>query len=368
MSIENLINKVGIRALHCLDPETSHNATIKMLASGLAPTFGQIEDKALQYKWGDLTFKNPVGMAAGFDKNAEAITPLMKLGFGHVEVGTVTPLPQEGNPKPRNFRLSADRAVINRYGFNNDGHDVVYERIRKAGRTPGVLGINVGANKLSEDRVADYVLGIKRFAELADYLTANISSPNTPGLRDLQEKDALGHLLTAIMEARNEQEDRLGRKVPVMLKIAPDVTDEALKEIAEVVLTSKVDGMIVSNTTIARPSTLKDQKQAKEAGGLSGAPLFERSTIALAKTRRAVGPDLPLFGVGGVDTPEKAAAKIFAGANQIQLYSGMVYEGQTLVKKINHHLSRLVAARGVANLQELVGIDNDIWADKSLES
>ncbi|SDQ83733.1 quinone-dependent dihydroorotate dehydrogenase [Pseudovibrio sp. Tun.PSC04-5.I4] len=367
MSIEDLITKVGIKALHCLDPETSHNATIKMLATGLAPTFGQVEDKALEYKWGDLTFKNPVGMAAGFDKNAEAIVPLMKLGFGHVEVGTVTPLPQEGNPRPRNFRLSADRAVINRYGFNNEGHDVVYDRISKTGRKQGVLGINIGANKLSEDRVADYVKGIERFAELADYLTANISSPNTPGLRDLQERDALSHLLATIMAARDSQQDRLGRKVPVLLKIAPDVTEEAIKEIAEVVLTNNVDGMIVSNTTISRPSTLKDTAQAKEAGGLSGAPLFDRATIALAKTRMAVGPDLPLFGVGGVDTPEKAAAKIFAGANQIQLYSGMVYEGQTLVKKINHHLSRLVAARGVANLQELVGIDTDIWASKSLD-
>ncbi|KZL18907.1 Dihydroorotate dehydrogenase (quinone) [Pseudovibrio axinellae] len=367
MSIEEMINKIGIRALHCLDPETSHNATIKMLSSGLAPTFAQVEDPALEYKWGDLTFKNPVGMAAGFDKNAQAIKPLMKLGFGHVEVGTVTPLPQEGNPKPRNFRLSADRAVINRYGFNNDGHDVVYERIRKTGRTPGVLGINVGANKLSDDRVADYVLGVKRFAELAGYLTANISSPNTPGLRDLQERGALANLLAAIIDARREQEDRLGRKVPVLLKIAPDVTETALKEIAEEVMTNNVDGMIISNTTITRPPTLKDQKQAKEAGGLSGAPLFERATVTLAKARRAVGPDLPLFGVGGVDTPEKAAAKIFAGANQIQLYSGMVYEGQTLVSKINQHLSRLVATRGVSNLQELVGIDNAQWAEKPLD-
>nr|WP_156453013.1 quinone-dependent dihydroorotate dehydrogenase [Pseudovibrio stylochi] len=359
------LNKVGLKSLHILDPEVSHAVTVKMLRTGLGVWPKQIQDKAISYTLGDLTFQNPVGMAAGFDKNAEVPKTLFKIGFGHVEVGTLTPQPQQGNQRPRNFRLTKDRAVINRYGFNNDGHMVVRRRLEKLGKTNGILGVNIGANKTSDDRSGDYVKGIHRFNDVADYFAVNISSPNTPGLRDLQAKDQLHELLSRVLTARDEEHAKGKRKVPVLLKIAPDVTEEGLQDIAQVALELKVDGLIVSNTTITRPP-LKDQKQAQEAGGLSGEPLFRLSTIVLAKMRRLVGPDMPIIGVGGIHSGETAWTKICAGANLLQIYSAMVYEGPDLVADINQYLLDKTIENGLSSLQEAVGSNMQAWADEPL--
>ncbi|WP_068318145.1 quinone-dependent dihydroorotate dehydrogenase [Polycladidibacter hongkongensis] len=366
MTLLRSVNRLGLKAMHCLEPEAAHNLTIKMLATGVGLWPKPVQDPRLSYQLADLTFKSPLGMAAGFDKNGEVPIPLMKMGFGHVEVGTVTPLPQPGNPRPRNFRLTADKAVINRYGFNNEGHGALKARLAKLPRQrPGILGVNIGANKTSEDRAADYVQGIEAFASAADYFTANISSPNTPGLRDLQAKDALTDLLSRTMAARDAQTAKVGRQVPVLLKIAPDADEALLADIAEVALAQKVDGLIISNTTISRPP-LKDSAQASEAGGLSGAPLFRLSTIALAKMRRLVGPDLPIVGVGGIHSGETAWAKICAGANLLQLYSAMVYEGPDLVADINAYLLQKVQEEGLSSLQQAVGSNAEAWASEPL--
>lgn len=334
-----------------MDAETAHGATISALKLGLAPA-GEPDPKSLETSFCGLTFSNPIGMAAGFDKNAEVPNALTKIGFGFAEIGTVTPRPQTGNPQPRLFRLPSVGGVINRMGFNNEGHDAVYARL--AARRPiGILGINIGANKDSEDFVADYVQGVKRFAPLADYLTANISSPNTPGLRDLQSDEALKRLLGEVLAERSRAKIR----VPVLLKIAPDLDEATLDKIAAVILSTDLDGLIVSNTTIGRAG-VEGLEHATEAGGLSGKPLFNLATQKLAQMRQRVG-DLPIIGVGGVHSAETAIAKLAAGANAIQLYSALVFGGMELLTEIKSGLANAAAQKGIATLTS-TGVDD--WA------
>lgn len=322
--------------LRLLDAETAHRATIAALK--LLPARGPKPDEArLAVSAFGLDFPNPIGLAAGFDKNAEVADAMLGFGFGFVEVGTLTPRAQPGNARPRAFRLVEDRAVINRYGFNNDGHAPALARLSKRARG-GIIGVNVGANKDATDRVADYVAGVRAFAEVASYFTINVSSPNTPGLRDLQEPEALSELLARVIEARDGARVRR----PLLLKIAPDLSLAQLDRIVRVARDQRIDGMIVSNTTISRPATLRSHF-AKESGGLSGAPLFDLSTRMLAQTFLRVEGQFPLIGVGGVDSAEAARAKIEAGATLVQLYSALVYEGPSLVARIKRGLLDMLA-------------------------
>jgi len=354
-------------AVFNLDPETAHGLTIRALATGLAPKLCRKPDPRLAVTAFGLDFPNPVGMAAGYDKNAEVPDALLGLGFGHVEVGTVTPRPQPGNPRPRMFRLVPDHGVINRLGFNNQGHDAMRARLSARKRRSGVVGVNIGANKDSDDRVADYVAGIRAFADLASYFTVNISSPNTPGLRDLQARAQLAELLARVLAARDEIAATGGRRAPVLLKIAPDVDDAGLDDIAAEVLDQRLDGLVVSNTTLSRAG-LRDRTLAEEAGGLSGRPLFRRSTVVLAKMRLRVGPDLPIVGVGGIDSGETAYEKIVAGATLLQVYSGLVYEGPSLVGRILDHLAERMRRDGVARLADLTGRWAERWAAADLDT
>lgn len=343
---------LGTSVLRLLPPETAHNLTVKIMAKGLAPKLGGVDDAVLRTDVFGQAFPNPIGLAAGFDKNAEAYNGAFDLGFGFVEVGTVTPKPQEGNPKPRLFRLKDDKAVINRMGFNNGGLDAFTKRIVD---TPpkGMLGINLGKNKTSEDAVADYVTGIAQTATLAGYLVVNVSSPNTPGLRDLQHIESLKVLIEAVRAARDETVK--DAPPPLLLKVAPDLTDEQIEEIADYAKTGAVDGLIVSNTTISRPATLRDQRD--EAGGLSGAPLMDLSTDVLKKFCLHTDGGVPLVGVGGVTNGADAYAKIKAGASLVQLYSALVYEGPTLVNRVKEELASLLRADGYRSVAEAVGKD-----------
>ncbi len=336
-----------------LEPERAHRATIALLKTGLMPGHAA-RDPLLTSTVAGLTFPNPLGMAAGFDKDAEVPGPLLRLGFGFVEVGTLTPLPQEGNPRPRIFRLVSDRAVINRLGFNNGGIDMALKRLRRRAYEgggiggSGRIGINVGANKDSTDRIGDYVIGVEKAAPVADYLTVNISSPNTPGLRALQSKDALAELLTRACAARN------GRRVPLFLKVAPDLTDADVADIAEVLLASEADGLIVSNTTIDRPDSLKSP-HAREIGGLSGRPLTVPALERLSAFRQALGTKRPLIGVGGISNADDAYARIRAGASLIQLYTAMIYEGPGLPARIAAGIAAHLKADGFGNVAKAVG-------------
>ena len=338
-----------------MDPETAHGATITALRLGLAPKQDYPDGPELRTFLCGLDLANPIGMAAGFDKNAEVPRPLAQLGFGLVEIGTVTPRPQAGNARPRLFRVGAAEGVINRMGFNNEGHDAVFARL-KGLRVPAALGVNIGANKDSEDFVADYALGVKRFADLADYLTVNVSSPNTPGLRNLQADEALRRLLGEVLTARAKARTR----VPVFLKIAPDLDEAALDAIAKVVLATDLDGLIISNTTITRDA-VAGLENSEEAGGLSGRPLFDLSTRRLAQMRQRVGT-LPIVGVGGIHSPQSALAKIEAGANAVQLYSAMVFGGLDMLDRIKRGLVAAVRAQSKTNVAELVGARTDDWA------
>ncbi|PWB78614.1 MAG: dihydroorotate dehydrogenase (quinone) [Methylocystaceae bacterium] len=318
--------------LRRLDPEDAHRATIaglKLLPARTPPR----DDPRLAVRAFGLEFPNPLGVAAGFDKNAEVPDAMLGLGFGFTEVGTLTPLPQPGNPRPRAFRLEEDRAVVNRYGFNNEGHARAHARLAARRGRAGIVGVNIGANKESSDRIADYVRGVEAFSDVASYFTVNVSSPNTPGLRDLQEPEALDELLSRVLEAR----ERAARRRPVLLKIAPDLSLAQLDAIVRVARDREIDGMIVSNTTISRPDALRSPL-AKESGGLSGAPLFELSTRVLAATYLRVEGQFPLIGVGGVDGPDAALAKIEAGASLVQLYSALVYKGPGLAERIERGL------------------------------
>jgi dihydroorotate dehydrogenase len=339
-----------------MDAETAHRATINALKFGLAPS-GSPAPANLATRFCGLDLANPLGMAAGFDKNAEVFTALSKVGFGFVEVGTVTPRAQQGNPAPRVFRIPETMGVINRLGFNNEGHVAARERLK--GRAAGsVVGVNIGANKDSTDFVADYVVGVKTFAPLADYLAVNISSPNTPGLRDLQTGEALSALLGAVLEARASQT----RQPPILVKIAPDLDERQMDAIARTVLESGIDGLIVSNTTISRDA-VAGLKNAGEAGGLSGKPLFNLATRRLAQMRQRLGNDFPLVGVGGVHSAQSAIAKFEAGANVVQLYSALVYGGLEMVEEIKTGLSHEIAARGLGGVADLTNAAVSDWAE-----
>ena len=345
--MSGLFEDLARRALFTLDPETAHGLSIKALKSQVVPGCSASRDPRLATTVAGLSFPNPLGMAAGYDKNAEVASELAHLGFGFIEVGTLTPQPQSGNPKPRIFRLVKDHAVINRLGFNNEGHAAAHARI--AGRRrDGILGVNIGANKDTEDRAADYVAGIAAFTDVADYFTVNISSPNTPGLRNLQTRAALSELLGRVLAERDARSSR----IPVFLKIAPDLTEPDLDDIAAECLAQKLDGVIVSNTTLSRTGLSSDSGTG-EAGGLSGRPVFERSTIVLAKMRQRLGPEMPLVGVGGIDSAETAAEKMRAGADLVQLYTGFIYGGPLLPGRILRGLSAICDREKLLRLSDL---------------
>lgn len=353
------------QGLFLFDPEVAHGMSIAALKSGLVPACRMPDDPRLAQMVAGIRFPNPLGMAAGYDKNAEVPDALLRLGFGFAEIGTVTPKPQVGNDKPRIFRLAADRAVINRLGFNNAGHQAALSRLSARKGAGGIVGVNIGANKDSADRVADYVAGIRSFYSVAGYFTVNISSPNTPGLRDLQARESLKALLDAVLVARAEEAVRLGRSLPVFLKIAPDLTQEGLEDIAAEALAHDLDGLIVSNTTLSRDS-LTDRRYASEAGGVSGTPLFRRSSAVLARMRRLVGPSLPIIGVGGVSSADDALEKIRAGADLVQLYSCMIYEGPGLPARILRGLSALMDREGAGSIRDLRDTHLDQWAAEKL--
>ncbi|HEY6633594.1 MAG TPA: quinone-dependent dihydroorotate dehydrogenase [Rhizobiaceae bacterium] len=360
-----VLERLGRRALFCVDPETAHGLSVQALKAGLPVAKSPRYDERLRTTVAGIAFDNPLGMAAGYDKNAEVPDALLTLGFGFAEVGTVTPLPQAGNPKPRIFRLPADGAVINRLGFNNEGHEAAERRLAARAWRQGAIGVNIGANKDSADRIRDYELGVERFAPLASYLTVNISSPNTPGLRDMQARESLAELLSRAVAARDAAISKAKRKVPLFLKIAPDLHEADLEDIAAEVLANGIEGVIVSNTTISR-SLLKSPSHAAEAGGLSGKPLFERSTVVLAKMRRLLGPDLAIIGVGGVDGIETALEKIRAGADLVQLYTGMIYAGPALPGRIVRGFSKFLDRQGLASLSEIRDSHVLDWANKAL--
>jgi dihydroorotate dehydrogenase len=334
-----------------LSPEAAHGLTLRLLRSGLVPRQPAVDDPLLAVRLWGRDFPNPIGLAAGFDKNGEVPDAMLDQGFGFVEVGSVTPRPQPGNPKPRLFRLPEDQALINRMGFNNQGLAAVAGRL--AGRRRrGIVGANLGKNKDTEDAAADYEKGVEALGPLADYLVINVSSPNTPGLRALQGRAPLEALVDRTVKALQ----RLPAPPPLLLKIAPDLTDDDKHDIAEVAVAGGLDGLIISNTTIARPASLRSPDK-DETGGLSGAPLFDPSSAVLADFYRLTGGRLPLIGVGGIATAEQAYAKIRAGASLLQLYSALVFHGPGLVTRIKRGLVQHLRQDGFASLGEAVGAD-----------
>ena len=341
--------------LRWFDPEDAHRMAIQGLRL-LPPMRLRPDDPKLAVRAFGLNFPNPIGMAAGFDKSAEAPDALLRLGFGFVEIGTVTPKPQIGNKRPRLFRLERDEAVINRMGFNNDGADRVLRRLAGRAHLGGIVGVNVGANKDSADRVDDYVRLIEAFAPVASYFTVNVSSPNTPGLRNLQQAAALDDLLAKVIDARERVRQNAGDS-PVLLKIAPDLSLTELDDVVHIARSRRVDGMIVANTTLARPSTLRETARAGEQGGLSGRPLFRLSTRMVAETYVRAEGAFPLIGVGGIDTGGAALTKIRAGASLIQLYSSLIYKGLGLVDSIKNDLASTLLRTGRDSLSEIVGAD-----------
>jgi dihydroorotate dehydrogenase len=350
----SLAERAGLALLHRLDPESAHDAALGALRLGLAPRPGPVTSPRLRTTLAGLDLPNPVGLAAGFDKNATALAPLARAGFGFIEAGAVTPRPQPGNPRPRLFRLREDRAVINRFGFNNDGMAAVAARLAKR-PSDAVIGLNLGANKDSADRAADYAQVLALCGPHLDFATVNVSSPNTERLRELQGAEALERLLAGVVAAR----DGLARPLPVFLKIAPDLSDTELAEIADVAGRAGLDGIIATNTTLARDGLHDPARDA--AGGLSGRPLFDRSTRVLARLARLTGDALPLIGVGGVATAEDAYAKIRAGASAVQLYSALTYDGLSLVGQIARGLDALLQRDGHATVAEAVGTGTEDW-------
>ncbi len=350
-----LIEMFARPLLRMLDPEDAHRLAIHALKF---PPYVKLEadDPRLAVRAFGLNFPNPVGMAAGFDKHAEVPDAVLKLGFGFVEVGTVTPVPQSGNPRPRIFRLNRDECVINRLGFNSEGAAAVLRRLAARANAGGIVGVNIGANKESTDRIADYVRLIETFAPVVSYFSVNISSPNTPGLRELQQARMFDDLLARVMDARARMSREAGT-TPVLIKIAPDLTLNELDDLVGGARRHRVDGMIIGNTTLARPPGLRDQATASEAGGLSGRPLFALATRMLAETYVRVEGAFPLIGVGGIDSGETALAKIRAGACLIQLYSALVFHGLRLVASIKSELSDALRRDGHAGIDELVGAD-----------
>ena len=340
----SLVERLGLTALRRLDPETAHGLALKALRSPFAPNITPPTSPALATEVAGLKMPNPVGLAAGFDKNAEVIAPLMRSGFGFLEVGAATPRPQPGNPRPRLFRLTEDRAAINRFGFNNEGVEAIAARLSDRAQDIPV-GLNLGANKDSADRARDYVEVMRIAAPHIDFATVNVSSPNTEKLRDLQGADALRALLTGVMHIKGD--------TPVFLKIAPDLTDAEIAEIAQVAAETKVDAIIATNTTLSREGLQSPQKN--EAGGLSGRPLFAPSTRVLARLFIETGGAIPLIGVGGITSAADAYAKIRAGASAIQLYTAMVYWGMSLIPRIVHGLDERLAHDGFKHISDAVG-------------
>ncbi len=346
---------LSLPLLRWIDAEDAHRLAIHGLKF-LPPIKPRTDDAKLAVRAFGLNFPNPVGMAAGFDKNAEVPDALLRLGFGFVEIGTVTPKPQSGNPRPRLFRLERDEAVVNRMGFNNDGAEAVLRRLAARANLGGIVGVNIGANKDSPDRVGDYVTLIETFAPVASYFTVNVSSPNTPGLRNLQQGHILDDLLSRVLEARDRAREKAG-DTPVLLKVAPDLSLAELDEVVHVARSRKVDGMIVANTTVARPSTLREASRAKEQGGLSGRPLFRLSTRMVAETYVRVEGAFPLIGVGGIDSGGAALTKIRAGASLVQLYSPLIYKGLGLVEDIKRDLAATLLRTDHESPSEIVGAD-----------
>ncbi|KDO21044.1 dihydroorotate oxidase [Saprolegnia parasitica CBS 223.65] len=359
--LKSLCDPVLMPAVRLFDPETAHILAVKAAKYGLIPKDKRHDDPSLQVTAFNLTFDNPLGIAAGFDKHAEAMQGLLDMGFGFVEIGSVTPLAQSGNPKPRVFRLTEDRGVINRYGFNSVGADVVQKRLQRyaywalerpqyASVRAGPLGINLGKNKTSPSTIADYVAGVEKLGPYGDYLVINISSPNTPGLRSLQGKQELEALVAAVLEARN----KLWKRLPLLVKIAPDLTLEDQKDIADVALALQIDGLIVSNTTISRPESLHSEHKG-ETGGLSGAPVKDISTKVLHSMYALTQGKIPLIGVGGVATGQDAYEKIRAGATLVQMYSCLVFDGPMAVPRIKEELAACLQRDGFASVHDAIG-------------
>ncbi|MBY6155307.1 quinone-dependent dihydroorotate dehydrogenase [Vannielia litorea] len=350
----SLIEQLGLTALRRLDPERAHGLALKALHSPFAPLTGPVTSPRLATELAGLALPNPVGLAAGFDKNGTAMHPLARAGFGFIELGAITPRPQPGNPKPRLFRLTEDRAAINRFGFNNEGMEAMAARLEA--RPQGFpIGLNLGANKDSADRAADFATVLTRCGAHLDFATVNVSSPNTEKLRDLQGADALTALLNGVVAARNVLE----RPIPVFLKIAPDLEAQEIEDIALVARSTGVDAIIATNTTLSRDGL--HSLHAGETGGLSGAPLFEKSTRVLARLFRATEGQIPLIGVGGISTAEEAFTKITAGASAVQLYTAMVYHGISLAARIARGLDDILAARGYTHISQAIGTDREAW-------
>uniref|UniRef100_A0A1I8PEP4 Dihydroorotate dehydrogenase (quinone), mitochondrial n=1 Tax=Stomoxys calcitrans TaxID=35570 RepID=A0A1I8PEP4_STOCA len=363
---ENYYKNVLMPATRLLPPETSHKVAIWCCKYKV---FGQPkykDEEILKSKFFGHLLKNPLGIAAGFDKQGEAVEGLTQLGFGFVEIGSVTPEPQPGNPTPRVFRLVEDEAIINRYGFNSDGHVAVYNRLKKlkdSGTFQGVLGINLGKNKTSASAKSDYKQGVEIFGPIADYLVVNISSPNTPGLRDLQGKKDLQELLESVIQTRNDLPSN--NKVPVLLKIAPDLTQQDIKDIASVInkKSCRVDGLIVSNTTVSRDN-LKDDKLAVETGGLSGVPLRSKSTQLIAEMYYQTSGKIPIIGVGGISSGQDAFEKLEAGASYLQLYTSFIYHGPPVVTRIKSELANILKDKGYKSISEAVGSNYKVHLKK----
>jgi len=348
------IERAGLALLRRMDPERAHGLALRALRLGLGPAPGPLTSPRLATVLAGISLPNPVGLAAGFDKNAQALAPLSRAGFGFLEVGAITPRPQPGNPRPRLFRLPEDGAVINRFGFNNAGMEAAYRALsaRPAG---AVIGLNLGANKDSADRAEDFARVLAHCGPHLDFATVNVSSPNTENLRDLQGAEALAALLAGVMEAR----DWLAHRIPVFLKIAPDLSDAALSEIVDVAQQGGVAGIIATNTTLARDGLTGAHRA--ETGGLSGAPIFQRSTQVLAKLSSLTAGQMPLIGVGGIGSAEDAYAKIRAGATAVQLYTALAYEGLSLVPRLLRGLEARLEADGFANVVDAVGTGREDW-------
>ncbi|WP_022707346.1 quinone-dependent dihydroorotate dehydrogenase [Paracoccus zeaxanthinifaciens] len=351
----SIVEKLGLAALHRMDPERAHDLSIRALQTGLVPLAGApVTSPRLQTRLAGLDLPNPIGLAAGYDKNGKVIAPLMKSGFGFIEIGAATPRPQPGNPKPRLFRLSQDRAIINRFGFNNEGADAVVGRMQT--RPRGIpVGLNLGANKDSQDRADDYAQVLAAAADTADFVTVNVSSPNTEKLRDLQGADALSALLQHVIGTR----DAKNAALPVFLKIAPDLSDAEIAQIAGVALDCGVNAIIATNTTLSRDGLAS--ADAGQAGGLSGQPLFERSTRVLARLWLETGGKVPLIGVGGISSPEDVWQKLRAGASAVQVYSALVYQGMSLAPRLAQALDQRLMAEGTT-LEQLTGSGAADWA------
>lgn len=350
MSFPSWAERAGLRALQRVEPEAAHGLALRALQLGLVPLPGPVTSARLKTRVAGLDLPNPVGLAAGFDKNAQALGPLLRAGFGFVEIGGVTPLPQPGNPRPRIFRLPQDRAVINRFGFNSGGAKAMAARLARR-RGPGIVGLNLGANKESADRAADYATVLRLCGPYVDFATINVSSPNTEALRDLQGPAALSALLAGAIAAR----DALPRAIPLFLKIAPDLTRAEIETIAATVLAHRLDGIVATNTTVSRPDL--NGPHAGETGGLSGPPLAPLARQALATLYSAVGGRIPIIAVGGIDSAEEAYARIRAGASAVQLYTALTYHGLSLAGRIAQGLDALLARDGAATVAEAVGQD-----------